>query len=84
MEMKSYFMDEHWSLKQEPTVTKNRDYNQGDTTTLKNGIKLLELENQLLKCDVSNKQNCIDTILEHNSKLNHDIGVTPASPATYN
>ena len=82
--MKSYFMDELRSLKQEAPVTKNQDNNQDDTTALKNRIKLLELENQLLKCDVSNKQNCIDTILEHNSKPNHDIGVTPASPARYN
>ena len=63
-------MDELRSLKQEPSVTKNRDYNQDETTALKNRIKLLELENQLLKYDVSNKQKFIDTILEHNSTLN--------------
>ena len=68
--MKSYFMDELRSLKQESSVTKNRDYNQDETTALKNRIKLLELENQLLKYDVSNKQKFIDTILEHNSTLN--------------
>ena len=70
MAMKSYFMDELRSLKQESSVTKNRDYNQDETTALKNRIKLLELENQLLKYDVSNKQKFIDTILEHNSTLN--------------
>ena len=78
--MKSYFMDELRSLKQEAPVTKNQDYNQDDTTALKNRIKVLELENQLLKCDVSNKQKFIDTILEYNSKLSHNIDVTRASP----
>ena len=61
----------------------NRDCNQDETTALKNRIKLLELENQLLKCDVSNKQKFTDTILEHNSRLSHNIDVTPASPTTY-
>ena len=61
----------------------NRDYNQDETTALKNRIKLLELENQLLKCDVSNKQKFTDTILEHNYRLSHNIDVTPANPTTY-
>ena len=39
------------------------------TTNLKNKIKLLELENKLLKNDVSNKQKFIHTILQHNSML---------------
>ena len=43
----------------------------------------MELENQLLKCDFSNKQKFIGTILEHNSKLSRNIDVTPASPITY-
>ena len=47
--MKSYFMDAFRSLIQEAPVTKKRDYNQDETTALKNKIKLLELENQLLK-----------------------------------
>ena len=55
MAMKSFFMDELRPLKQEAPVTKNRDYNQDDTTALKNRIKLFKLENQLLKCDVFNK-----------------------------
>ena len=50
---------------------------------MKKWIKLLELENQLLKYDVSNKQKFIDTILEHKSKLSHNIDVTPAIPTTY-
>ena len=64
MAMKSYFMDELRSLKQEAPVTKNWDYNQDNTTGLKNRIKLLELKNRLLECDVSNKQKFIDTVLE--------------------
>ena len=83
MTRKSYFMDELQSLKQETPVTKNWNYNQNETTALKNRINLLELENQLLKCDVSNKQKFIDTMLEHNSKLSHNIDATPASPAAY-
>ena len=59
------------------------DYNQDETTILKNRRKLLELENQLLKDDVSNKQKFIDTILEHISKLGHSIDVTLASSTTY-
>ena len=43
-------------------------------------MKLLELKNQLLK-DVSNK--FIDAVLEHHSKLGHNIDDTPASPTTY-
>ena len=42
----------------------------------------MELENQLWKDDVSKNQKFIDTILEHNSKLSHNIDVTPASPTT--
>ena len=83
MTRKSYFMDELQSLKQETPVTKNRNYNQNETTALKNRINLLELENQLLKCDISSKQKFIDTMLEHNSKLSHNIDATPASPAAY-
>ena len=76
-------MDELSSLKQEAPVIKKRDYNQDETTVLKNRIKLLELENQLLKYDVTHKQKFIDTIIEHNSKLSHNIDITPASPTTY-
>ena len=36
MAMKSCFMDELRSLKQESPVTKKRDYNHDDTTALKN------------------------------------------------
>ena len=81
--IKSYFMDELRSLKQEALVTKKRDYNQDETSALKNRVKLFEVENQPLKCDASNKQNFIDTLLEHNFKLSHNIDVTPASSTTY-
>ena len=70
-------------FKTRSSVTKKRDYNQDETNAFKNRIKLLELENQLLKYEVSNKQKFIDTILEHNSKLSHNIDVIPASPVTY-
>ena len=54
--VKSYFLNELRSLKLKAPVTKKLDYNQYETTASKNKIKLLELENQLLKCDVSNEQ----------------------------
>ena len=44
--IKSYFMDELRSLKQEAPINKKRDYSQDETTALKNRIKLLRLENQ--------------------------------------
>ena len=47
---------------------------------LKNKIKLLEFENQLLKCDVCNKQKFIETLLD---VMSHDIDVAPASSITY-
>ena len=83
MAMKSYFMDELRSLKQEAPVTKERDHNQDKTTPLKNRIKLLELENRLLKCEVFNEHRFIDTILEHNPKVSHNTDVTAASSNTY-
>ena len=83
MAMKSYFMDELCSLKQEAPVTKERDHNQDKTTPLRNRIKLLELENRLLKCNVFNKQKFIDTILEQDPKVSHNTDVTPASSNTY-
>ena len=71
MEMKSYFIDELRSLKNETTVNKKQvcNINTDETTTLKNKIKLLELENKLLKDDVTNKQKFMDTVLQQNSKL---------------
>ena len=59
MPMKPYFMHELRSLKQEAPLTKKRDYNQDETTALKNRIKLLELEKQLLKDDVSMNKNLL-------------------------
>ena len=52
MAMKPYFMNELRSLKQEAPLTKKQDYSQDD----KIALKLLELENRLLRCYVSNKQ----------------------------
>ena len=46
-------------------------------------MKLLEHENQLLNCDVSNKQEFIDTILGHSSKVSHNTDVATASSTTY-
>ena len=75
MAMKSHFMDELRILKQENPDQTKRDYNIEEVTNLKNRIELLELENQLLKNDVSNKQKFIDTLLVHNAKLCNNIDV---------
>ena len=72
---KSYFIDELRSLKNEATINKeqNCDINAEETTTLKNKIKLLELENKLLKEDVTNKQKFIYILLQHNLKLSQNF-----------
>ena len=83
MAMKFHFMDELRFLKQDSPVETRRDHNTEVITTLKNRIKLLETENQLLKDDVSNKQKFIDTILEFNSKLTHNIDTNTVSSGNY-
>ena len=79
--MKSYFTNELQSLKNETPGSENKysDNNFEEKTVLENKIKLLELENKLLKDDISNKQKFIDTILEQNGKLvnNQMSDVTP-------
>ena len=76
--IKSYFTDELRSLKNETTINKEQvcDINTEETTTLKNKIKLLELENKLLKDDITNKQKFIDTLLQHNSKLGQNFDIS--------
>ena len=75
--IKLYFTDELRSLKNEKTINKEQvyDINTEETTTLKNKIKLLELENKLLKDDITNKQKFIDT-LKHNSKLSQNFDIS--------
>ena len=76
--MKSYFIDELRSLRNETNINKEQDcnINTEETTTLKNKIKLLELENKLLKDDVTNKRKFIDASLQHNSKLSQNFDVS--------
>ena len=76
--MKSCFIDELWSLKNETTTNKeqNCNINIEKTTNLKNKIKLLGLENKLLKDDVTKKQKFIETILQHNSKPSQNFDVS--------
>ena len=76
--IKSYFTDELRSLKNEITINKEQDcdINTEETTTLKNKIKLLELENKLLKDDITNKQKFIDTLLQPNSKLSQNFDIS--------
>ena len=61
--MKSYFTNELQSLKNEAPGSENKDSdnNFGGKTVLENKIKLLELENKLLKDGISNKQKFTDT-----------------------
>ena len=67
--MKSYFIDEVRSFKNETTASHNNNSvnNIEGKTTLRNKIKLLETENKLIKDDNSNKQKFIDIILVCNS-----------------
>ena len=55
--MKSYFIDELPSIKNEITISKVQDcnINTENTITAKYKIKLLELKNKLSKADVTNK-----------------------------
>ena len=92
--MKPYFIDELWSLKNETTINKEQDRNMNTekTATLKNKIKLLELENKLLKTNknftfillstFTNKQKFTDTMIQHNSKLSQNFGVSRIIRAT--
>ena len=75
-------MDELRSLKQEAPATKKLDYNQDEKTAWKNKIKTTGTQKSTFKFDGSNKQKVTHTILERNSKLSHNIDVTPASPTT--
>ena len=43
----------------------------------------MELENKLLKDDVTNKEKFIDTILQHNSKLSQNFDVRHITPVTH-
>ena len=71
MTMKSYFIEELQSLKNNKPTFQMRDFscNIEEKNAMENNIKLLETENKLLKYDLFNKQKIIDTILMHNSKL---------------
>ena len=76
--IKSYFTDELQWLKNERTINKEQDcdINIEVTNTLKNKIKLLELENKHLKDNITNKQKFIDTLLQHNSKLSQNFDIS--------
>ena len=74
MAMKSFFMDELQTLKNESlksatirNTSTNIDHGTVDSLQTKN--KLLENENKLLKDDIKSKQKLTDSILEHNGNL---------------
>ena len=73
MAMKSYFIEEFQSLKNNKRTFQMRDFScnieKKKKNAIENKIKLLETEDKLLKDDLSNKQKIIYTILMHNSKL---------------
>ena len=83
--MKSYFIDELPSLKDEIIISNVQDCNINieNTITVKYKIKLLEPKNKLSKADVINKQTLIDTILQHNSKISQNYDVSRISPVTH-
>ena len=59
-----------------PQTNRHCNINTEETTTLKNEIKLLKLENKLLKDDITNKRKFIDTLLQHNSKLSQNFDIS--------
>ena len=74
MAMKSFFMDELQTIKNESlksakirNTSANIDH--GTVNSLQTRIELLDNENKLLKDDIKNKQKLINSILEHNSNL---------------
>ena len=72
--MKSFFMDELQTIKHESLTSveiqnTSTNIDHGTVDSLQTKIKLLEIENNLLKDDVKNKQKLIDYILEHNSNV---------------
>ena len=74
MAMKSFFMDELQTIKNESLKSakiRNNSTNidHGTVNSLQTKIKLLENENKLLKDNIKNKQKLIDSILEHKSNL---------------
>ena len=83
--MKSYFIDELPSIKNEITISKVQDcnINTENTITAKYKIKLLELKNKLSKADFTNKQTLIDTILQYNLKISQNYDVSRISPVTH-
>ena len=83
--MKSYFIDELPSLKDEIIISNVQDcnFNTENTITVKYKIKLLEPKNKLSKADVTNKQTLIDKILQHNSKISQNYDVSRISPVTH-
>ena len=83
--MKSYFIDELPSLKDEIIISNVQDCNINieNTITVKYKIKLLEPKNKLSKADVTNKQTLIDTILQHNLKISQNYDVSRISPVTH-
>ena len=77
--IKSYLLDDVYDLKnelkmlQDNYLTENSESNEKEEIcALKEKVKPLEVENKFLRNDIVNKQNLIDSLLEHNSELlNH-------------
>ena len=77
MAMKSYIMDELYSLKKRKKISQNssrideniEQVNNGVVQELKVKIKLLENENKLLKEERDNYEKSHDTVLDHNRCL---------------
>ena len=82
MAMKSFFMDELQTIKNESLKSakiRNTSTNtdRGTANSLQTKIKLLENENKLLNDDIKNKQKIIDSILEHKI-LEHNTNLIQA------
>ena len=74
MSIKSYLMDEIYSLKKQKQISQNsskldENVEQVDNSLVKIRIKLLENESKLLREDQDNNEKFLDTILDHNTSL---------------
>ena len=74
MAIKSYLMDEIYSLKKQKQISQNsskfdENIEQVDNNLVKIRIKLLDNESKLLREEQDNNEKFLDTILDHNTSL---------------
>ena len=68
-----YDLKNEWKMLQYNYLTENPDSTEKEEIyALKQNVKTLKIENKFLRNDIVSRQNVMDFLLEHNSKLlNH-------------